>query len=395
MPNSIGVGGLTTSTQAELVAQYTADMESIYGTDINLEPDTPDAQQMMIFIQVILDTLDLLTNIYNMMDPDNAVGAVLDQRVALNGIQRQAGTYTVTNITITVDQACTLLGLDDVDEEEAYTVQDNAGNEFVLTLTQTPSGAGSAAYAFRAKVPGRVLTTPNTITSPVTIVLGVTTINNPTTYTTLGIDEETDADLKLRRQKSVQLASQGFRSGLLAALENINGVASAFVYENVTGSTDGDGVPSHSIWVIVSGTAAAEDIANAIYTKRNAGCGMFGDVTYNITQSDGSVFIVRWDIVEAETLYIKFDASSLDGVNVPNVAAIKEGLLTTFVPGVYGQININDLATAVQEIDNNCLVTNAGFSVVSNTGPWSNVLSPSAKNKQFAIIEANIDITVV
>jgi hypothetical protein len=47
-----------------------------------------------------------------MFDPDNAVGVVLDQRVAINGIQRQAGTYTVTPITVVTSQSVNLYGLD-------------------------------------------------------------------------------------------------------------------------------------------------------------------------------------------------------------------------------------------------------------------------------------------
>ena len=89
-----------------------------------------------------------------------------------------------------------------------------------------------------------------------TIVLGVTSVNNPTTYTTLGTNQESDSALKLRRQISVSIGSQGYLQGLLGALESINGVSSAFVYENNTGITNADGVPGHSIWVIVAGSDA-------------------------------------------------------------------------------------------------------------------------------------------
>lgn len=390
MPNQITAVGLQTQTQAELVTQFTNAFEAIYGADINLESDTPDGQMMMIFIQVVLDVLALLTQIYNSFDPDNAIGVVLDQRVAINGIQRQAGTFTTTNVTIVTSQALNLYGLDQ-STQPVYTVADNAGNQWRLISTYSAPGAGTYVLSFQAAVPGAILTVPNTITVPISIVLGVTSINNPTTYTTLGINEETDAALRLRRQKSVSLASTGFLNGLLAALENINGVTSAFVYENTTASTDGDGVPGHSIWVIVAGTAANADIANAIYTKRSAGCGMFGSTTYVITQADGSPFIVSWDVVVPENLFIKFTASSIDGVNPPNIAAVRAGLVTAFVPGVFQEVDINHLATQVQDIDPNCLVTSAGFSTASG-GSYTNTLTPTAKNKQFSVTAPNIVI---
>lgn len=390
MPNSIGVNGLTTSTQQELVDYFTEQYQDIYGPDINLSSDTPDGQMMMIFIQSILDIQDFLTQINTQFDPDQAYGKILDQRVAINGIQRQAGTHTVTNITVVTSQALTLYGLDQ-NIQEVYTVQDNSGNKWNLVETSVISGAGSNVLVFQAENPGAVLSIPNTITTPVTVALGVTSVNNPTSYTTLGINEETDYQLKIRRQRSVALSSQGYLQGLIAALENIPGIVSVFVYENDTGSTDGDGIPSHSIWVIVSGSANNADIANAIYTKRNAGCGMKGDQEFNITQADGTNFIIRWDVVVAETLFIKFTATSLDGVNPPNIAAIRSGLVTSFVPGVYEKVNINDLATQVQAIDNNTLVTNSGFSTTLG-GSYTNTLLPSAKNKQFAVSQANIII---
>lgn len=390
MPNAITATGLTTATREELIAFYTLAFQTIYGPDINLDPDTPDGQSMNILVQANLDVEDLIMQVFNQFDPDNAIGVVLDQRVAINGIQRQAGTHSITNITIVVSQALNLFGLDQ-DAQPPFTVADNAGNNWVLQATQSIGAPGTYVFSFQAENPGAVLTIPNTITVPVTVVLGVTSINNPTAATSIGINEESDAALKIRRQKSVSLSSQGYLAGLLAALENINGLTFAAVYENNTNATDGDGVPGHSIWVIVAGTASNADIANAIYQKRNAGCGMFGSVSYTITQLDGSSFIVLWDIVIPQNLFIKFTATSLDGINPPNVALIRSGLVTSFVPGVFEKVNVNDLACRVQEIDPNTLVTNAGFSLLA-TGPFTTTLTPSAKNRQFVVSSPNIII---
>lgn len=390
MANSLTADGLTLNTREELIAYYTTQYQTIYGADINLSSDTPDGQMMNIWVQSILDVQDLMRQIYTSFDPDQAFGVTLDERVAINGIQRQAGTPTITNITITTNQALNLYGVDQ-ESFDPFTVSDNEGNRYLLQTTFPAPSAGEYILSFQAEVPGARATTPNTITVPVSIVLGVTSINNPTSYTTLGINEESDAELKIRRQQSVAIGSQGYLAGLLAALENITGVTFAKVYENVTGSTDGDGIPGHSIWVIVSGTGTAAEIAKAIYNKRNAGCGLKGAQTYNVVGPDGGIFVVRWDNVETETLYIKFTATSLDGINPVNYAAILEQLPSIFKPGVYEKVNINDLATAIQLIDNNCLVTNAGFST-SAGGSYTATLTPSAKNKQFTFASANIII---
>ena len=361
MPNAIGANGLTIATKSELTTTFNTAAEQIYGSDINLDPDSPDGQMIGIFLQAVLDALDLIQSVNASFDPDQAVGAILDQRVAINGIQRQAGTFTVTNITVVVSAAITLYGLDQT-AQPVYTIADNAGTQWQLQTTQLISGSGTYIYAFQAATPGAVLSVQNTITVPVTIVIGVTSVNNPTSYTTLGIVEESDAALKIRRQKSVALASQGYLAGLYAALLNISGVTYAYVEENNTGSTNADGVTGHSIWVIVAGSGLSSAIANAIYTKRNAGCGMVGAQTYNVTQLDGSVFTISWDIVTQINLFMTYTLAPL-GTTPPNAAAIiaTAGLPTTLAPTVYGQVNINELSTLVQEIDANTMVTSAGF----------------------------------
>lgn len=408
MPNALTSQGLTTATQVELLAYFTSNYESIYGSNINLASNTPDGQWMNIQIQAILDLQDLLMQIYNSMDPDNAIGVQLDQRVAINGIQRLAGTFSITNITLVLTQSVNLYGLDQ-STQTVYTVSDNAGNQWELLTTQLGVGPGTVVYAFQYTSPGANLTIPNTITIPVTIVLGVQSINNPTVQSIIGINEETDAALRIRRQQSVSISSQGYLQGLLSSLENINGITSAFVYENVTSTTNADGVPGHSIWVIISGSPVItpttawssltiysygeivtynnlnyiswqnnnlnsapfsgsvfwgvyNPVAEAIYNKRNAGCGMFGQTNYNVIQIDGNTLTVSWDIVAPINIFISFTATSINGVNQPNIAGIKSGLVTNFIPGVFKEININQLATYVQQIDPNTLVTLAGFS---------------------------------
>jgi predicted secreted protein len=364
-------------------------MYNIYGADIELEASSPDGQWLNNIIQVALDLEDLCTQIYNGFDPDNAIGTVLDQRVAINGIQRQAGTYTVTDITIVTSQSVTLYGMNQT-AQPVFTVSDNAGNQYQLQATQTPGSAGTYVYTFQAVNPGAVLTTPNTITTAVTIVLGVTSVNNPTAAISTGLNEESDAALRVRRQQSVTIASQGFYQGLLSTLENIPGVTSAVVYENDTNSTDVNGVPGHTIWVIIAGSASQSAIANAIYTKRNAGCGMYGTINYNITQFDGTIFTVTWDVVVEETLYMQFNVTSINGSTVPNIAAIISYLVENLTPAVNTEVNINELATLAQDGDPNSLITSAGFSA-SPSGPFNNnILSPSAKNKQFQVQTPNI-----
>ena len=358
---AITATGISVPTQAQLLAYYQQQYLAIYGVDLTQQdPSSPDNQWVNIQVQAALDLQDFLIQIYNSFDPDNAIGVVLDQRVAINGIQRQAGTFTITNVTLVLSQSVNLYGLDQT-AQPVYTVSDSSGNQWQLMFTQLGLGGGTHILAFQAANPGAVSTVPNTITVPVTIVLGVTSINNPTSYTSLGINEESDAALKIRRQKSIAQPGQGYYAGLLGALENISGVTFAYIEENTTASANADGVPGHSIWVIVGGSPQAAAIANAIYVYRNAGCGMYGSQNYFVTQVDGSSFEVFWDNVSTQALFIVATLTSLDGVHPPNIAAIQTGLVTSFTPAPAQEVNVNGLATLIQDIDPNSLVTLPGF----------------------------------
>lgn len=307
MTDVLNSNGLQVSTNTELVDQLTNDFKEIYGSDISVEQNSPDGQMINIFAQGGTDIRELLVQLYNSFDPDNCSGRLLDERCAINNIFRKAGTFTTVLITIVTDRTVTLDGVDDNYNDPSatgYTIQDNAGNQFILVNTQTFS-AGTHTALFRAKELGAVETSIGTITTPVTIVLGVVSVNNPVAATT-GENEETDAELKIRRRQSVAIGSSGYLNGLLASVLQLDGVTDAALYENYTGSTDANGTPAHCMWLVVEG-GTPSDIADVIYKKKSAGCNMRGDVTYDITAVSRQTFTAKWDEPTAQALYIKFD----------------------------------------------------------------------------------------
>ncbi len=328
MPNTIDSTGIHTLTRNEIVTNLTAAFRAIYGDDINLESNSPDGQLLNIFAQTISDVLDLVTQVYTSFDPDQAIGTSLDARCAYNGVKRLGGTFTQVQILVKTDRTLTLTGLDtSVNDPDGtgYTVSDSAGNQFILMSSYTFGAASPSGtlLTFRARTIGAVLTTPDTITIPVTIVLGVTSVNNPNVSISTGLNQETDAALHIRRQKSVAISSQSYLDGLLAALLNIEGVTAAAVYENNTSGTV-DTIPAHSIWAIVSG-GEDDAIGAAIYAKRSAGCGMKGDVSVDVPRPNGSTFEVLFDRVSQENLYLKFTLDALDGTDIVTTGNMTSG----------------------------------------------------------------------
>ena len=270
--------GLQTATRQELLAELESAFHEIYGNDVLLDSSTPDGQWLNILAQKGVDVRGLLMQLYNSFNPDNAQGAVLDQRCAINNVFRKAGTFTTVSVDVVVDRTVQLQGLDsnyNNPDATGYTIQDNEGNRFILVNSQTRTPGDSTPCLFRSENMGSIV-------------------------------EETDAQLRLRRRQSVAINSYGYLNGLQAALLQLDGVNDAKVYENYTSSTDANGTPAHSIWVVMDG-GSSEDIANTIYSKKAPGCDMRGSITYTITTPALTQFEAAWDEADSTPFDIQFD----------------------------------------------------------------------------------------
>ncbi len=152
------------------------------------------------------------------------------------------------------------------------------------------------------------------MTNIVTPQVGVAGVNNATAATSIGAAQESDSSLRIRREKSVSLPSSGFIEGLTGALIDIEGVLQAIVLENITNSTDGNGIPGHSIWVIVDADSSLNaEIAQAIYVKRNAGCGMKGAISVTVPRPNGQTIAILFDHPTDVPLYISLTIAAVTG----------------------------------------------------------------------------------
>ena len=359
MPATIDQNGLTIETLTDIIADLTAGMESIYGTNINVDPNSPDGQLINLIAQAKVDVEELLAQVYASMDPDQAIGVVLDQRCAINGVIRDPGTFTLQEVSITVDRAITLPGLD-TSPTAPFTVADSNGNQYQLVTQQIITVAGTYSMLFEAATIGAISSTENTISTVVTLLLGVTGANNPLGPTTVGTNEETDAALRIRRANSVSLPSKGFLDGLIGALQDVAGVNQAMVFENKTSDDpDTNGIPAHGIWCIVAGGSNA-DVANAIYVKRTFGCNMKGSIDVPITQINGSTFDVLFDRPTPEPLYITLNVVAITGIIDPEY--IRTQILAQLSYAINQTADASAIVALVKNIAPNASVSAEGVS---------------------------------
>ena len=394
MPDTFDSTGLTVKTLTEIREEKEADYKSIYGDDINLDQNSPDGQIINIESQDAVDLREVLTAINAGFDPDQAEGRVLDQRVALNNITRNGGTFTLAPVEITVDKALNLVGLDDQSDElnptisNLYTVKDDAGNEFFLLSSVSIVGAGTDTYSFRAADIGDVQVLVNTITTPVTIIAGVTDINNTAAASSQGVDEESDADLKVRRRSSTSISSVGYLDAIEAAIKDLDNVTTGIVLENDTDTTDGDGIPPHSIWAIVEGGDETE-IGTVIYAKKSSGSGMKGAVEVEILRPNGTNFTSKFDRPIDADLYIRFSLILPGGII--DTDSIKALIVENITWGVGADAVASQITAYVQSLNANYQIS--AMEVSKNGSDWFEVVSTTLPIDRFVNDITRITIT--
>lgn len=395
----LDANGLTIDTLPEIVTQLEDGNKLIYGNDIIIDSNSPDGQLINLYAQSKRDVLELLNQVYSGFSLNNAIGTVLDERVSLLSIQRQGATFTQQQVQITVSGALTLQGLDSFANDLngiGYTVADNTGTQFILLDTINIAVAGTYNLTFRAKDLGSITTIPNTITNPITTVLGVTAINNPTGVLVVGLNGELDSVLRIRAKQSPANKSTGYINGLEGSLKNVSGVTDVKVFENFTTLPDIYGTPAHTIWAICEG-GANTDIANTIYTNKNGGCGLRGTVIVDILQDNGSIFTAKFDRPQSVSLWIRFEIKQTlvgQGFDQP---AIKQYLVDNLKFIIGQSAETATVTTLTQEAINatggggvplNVEISNDGLSYVD-------FLATSTPDKKWIVDSLRIDIVLL
>lgn len=399
MADTLDTNGLVVKTSTEIQTDLETAYKTIYGADIVLDSNSADGQLIGILTQFNTDIREMITETYNTFNPDMVRGQIQDVRFKLNGIERQGGTFTIVDITIITDRTLTLSGLDsnynDVNAT-AYGVQDNAGNQYYLIDTVTIT-AGTHSLPFRSATLGANIPTVGTLTNQITVVQGVTSLNNASAPSTVGVNQETDEAFALRREKSYEFRSQNSNDAMLAQLYALDGVSQAFVYGhdyiNYPSGTDADGIPLHYIWVIVEG-GANSDIGTVIYANVG-GAGTVGAVSVNVPTSSGQVYVSKFDRVESSDLHIKFDIQPTVSGFIFDTDSIKTYISENLKYNAYEYAETSKVTAMALEAIN----ANGGggvpvnVEISSNGSTWVDYLTVATKKDKFVVTDTNITIT--
>jgi uncharacterized phage protein gp47/JayE len=385
---TITSAGITIPSYADVYASLQASFQSIYGSDSVISPDSQDGNMLAVFANAINDQNNAVVTAYQSFSPSFAQGANLSSMVRINGLTRDVATNSTVVVTITGTANTTL---------NNGIVQDTNGNLWNLPTAVTIPFAGAIDVNATAQQIGAISAALNTVNVINTPQLGWASVNNPVHIAQVGAPVETDAALRVRQAGSVALPASSPLASIFAAIGQLSGVTQWTVYENNTSVTDANGVPSHSIDVIVAGGNLLT-IAETIQQTKSQGTGTYGAETFSVTDpGSGLPVTIRFDVLTEVPVYVSITVKAL-----PNYASTTATLIQNSVSAfleslpIGGEVFYSQLYPAAQ-LDS--AGAGATYYITSLTvglapSPVGMVNIPIAFNAAAFCMPANVVVTV-
>lgn len=290
--------------------------KGIFGDDIDVDPDSMDGQQIAILSSAVDDGNAQCVTTYNSFSPSAARGVGLSSVVKINGIKRLVASYSTVDLLITGQAGTTISG---------GIAQDATGAQWLLPASVTIPVDGDITVTATAKELGAVAAASDTVTTIGTPTRGWQTVTNPTAAVA-GAPVEIDATLRRRQTVSTALPSRTVFEGTIGAVASISGVTRWKGYENDTGSTDANGLPAHSISLVVLGGDATV-IAQAIADKKGPGAATYGATSVDVTDEYGVTRAIKFYRPTDATIKVALAVTAQAGFTTAIETAIQQAFV--------------------------------------------------------------------
>lgn len=269
--------GVSVPDYEEVRGYFVEGFRAIFGDDIYIDPDSQDGQQIAIFSQAVHDCNGAALQVYNSFSPSSARGVGLSSNVKINGIERHVPTYSTVDLT--------LVGVAGTTVTNGIAKDTVTGAQWLLPASVVIPSGGEITVTATARDPGFLLVPPNSVDEIASPTRGWQSVTNESASTP-GAAVETDAELRRRQTVSTMLPSNTVFEGTVGAVAATLGVTRYRGYENDTGVTDADGLPPHSISIVVEG-GDAQTIGETIAAKKSPGTVTYGTTTVEVTDEYG------------------------------------------------------------------------------------------------------------
>ena len=341
---TIDASGITAPTYAEVLEYLQDQYRAIYGPDVYLEADSQDGQLLAVFASAINDANAVAISIYRSFSPATAQDDALSSNVKINGIARKAASFSSADLVI-VGQAGRPIN--------NGIAKDANGNKWALPASITIPPEGQLTVTATCQTLGAISAAAGTINQIATPTLGWQTVTNPADAAE-GAPIEKDATLRQRQTVSTALPSLTVLDGIIGAVSNIAGVTRLAAYENDTNSTDANGIPAHSISLVVEGGDATA-IAKAIAAKKTPGSGTYGTTAITVLDVYGRPITIRFYRPSTANVAVTATVRALTGYTSAIGDAIKQAIsdyinAVAIGGGLSGSVEWADAITAANGV---------------------------------------------
>lgn len=298
MPDYVTPTGLTIPTVESLLTTIGDKLRATIDPLLDTDPDSPQGQFNGIFASHLREAWEVIGLAFNGLDPDQAEGSLLENVSAITGTIRNGATASLFDgthkVSINVDANKVLPG----DGSIVFSQAGNPTVRFGLTEALDTTGAGGAAnYLVSAECQtlGPVSCNAGTLTVIATPFTGLNSVTNPFDADP-GKLTDLDPVLRLRREQELRATGAGtvdsLKADVLAILYNgSNPVQTCKVFENETDLLDANGLPPHSLEVLlfdgVSAPLPANTIAQTIWNSKPGGIKLIGNTTGTAKDGNG------------------------------------------------------------------------------------------------------------
>lgn len=312
---TISATGISAPTYAEVLAFLKTSYQSIYGADTYLESDSQDGQFLAVIALAISDANSATIAAYQSFSPNTGQGAGLSSNVKINGISRGVPTNSQADLTI-VGQAGTVI-------IQGIATDDN-GFSWALPSSVTIPPSGSVVETATCTTAGEISATAEQINKISTMTRGWQSVINLSDASP-GAPVETDAALRQRQKTSTALPSRTVLEGTTGAVANVAGVTRYATYDNDTSTTNSNGIPGHSIAVVVEGGDASE-IAAAIAAKKGPGGGTYGTTSESTLDSYGTPITINFFRPTYQAIGVAISIKALAGYTAAIGASVQQAV---------------------------------------------------------------------
>lgn len=308
--------GIVLPSELSILDAVQHDIDIAFGGGLSFNLETPQGQLASSLSAVIADKNNEIAYLINQMDPRYSSGRFQDGFARLYFLERKPATSTAVTATLT--------GIPFVVIPVGALAQDTSGNQYALVGAVTIGSGGTVEGIFQNVLPGPIPCAPNTLIRIYQSFPGWDAINNDAEGV-LGRDVESPTDFEFRRKNSVSINGHGSLPAIYSSVYAVPNVLDVYATENATGAvvsmgSNGYSLKANSLYIAVVG-GTDEDVAKAIWLKKNLGCNMNGNTFATVFDTSGyqtpfPQYTVQFQRPSVVPIY--FHVEIVNSVNLPS-----------------------------------------------------------------------------